>query len=180
MDNQAVEDLRSDDRLKLKALYNQYRAEFLGFGKRYNLDQDALADVYQEAFLALRKRAINGKLGNIQSSLKTYLFGIGKHMIFDALKEKNRNVSYESNMHLVGEEIAEIELDAMPPLTQEQSLLRKYFKELGEKCRQVLTLFYYRGLNIEEIAQAAGYGNANVVKAQKSRCLKTLRQLINS
>lgn len=180
MDNQAVEDLRSDDRLKLKALYNQYRAEFLGFGKRYSLDQDALADVYQEAFLALRKRAINGKLGNIQSSLKTYLFGIGKYMIFDALKEKNRNVSYESNMHLVGEEIPAIELDSKPALTQEQLLLRKYFKELGEKCRQVLTLFYYRGLNIEEIAQAAGYGNANVVKAQKSRCLKTLRQLINS
>lgn len=180
MDKQEVEILRSDDRLRLKAMYNSYRAEFLGFGKRYNLDQDALADVYQEAFLALRKRAINGKLYDIQSSLKTYLFGIGKYMIFDALKEKKRNVSYESHMHLVGEEIPAIELDARPALTQEQFLLRKYFKELGEKCREVLTLFYYRGLNIEEIVQAAGYGNANVVKAQKSRCLKTLRQLMNS
>ena len=180
MDYHAIEDLRSDDRLKLKALYNRYRAEFLGFGKRFNLDQDALADVYQEAFLALRKRAINGKLYDIQSSLKTYLFGIGKYMIFDVLKEKKRNVSFESNLHLVGDDIPEIELDPMPPLTQEQLLLRKYFKDLGEKCRQVLTLFYYRGLNIKEIAQVAGYGNANVVKAQKSRCLKTLRQLINS
>ncbi len=180
MDNQAVEDLRSDDRLKLKALYNQYRAEFLGFGKRYKLDQEALADVYQEAFLALRKQAIKGRLDSVNSSMKTYLFGIGKYKIFDALKEKNRNVQLEPDLHLAGEEIGEIELEHSPPLTQEQFLLRKYFKELGEKCRQVLTLFYYRGLSIKEIAEIAGYDNTNVVKAHKSRCLKTLKLKINS
>lgn len=180
MDNQVVEDLKSDDRLKLKALYNQYRAEFLGFGKRYNLDQEALADVYQEAFLALRKQAIKGRLYSVNSSMKTYLFGIGKYMIFDVLKEKNRNVKLEPNLHLAGGEIGEIELGHSPSLTQEQLLLRKYFKELGEKCKQVLTLFYYRGLSIAEIVKLTGYENSNVVKAHKSRCLKTLRQKINS
>ena len=180
MDNQAVEDLRSDDRLKIKALYNAYRAEFLGFGKRYKLDQDALADIYQEAFLALRKQAISGKLDEIKSSMKTYLFGIGKFMIYDALREKKKTLPYESNLHLVGEEIPEIELDRANSLTQEQLLLYKYFKELGEKCRQVLTLFYYRGLSIKEIAEMSGYNSTNVVKAHKSRCLKTLKQMINS
>lgn len=180
MDKEAVKDLKSDDRLKIKALYNRYRAEFLGFGKRYNLNQDALADVYQEAFLALRKHAISGRLDSVQSSMKTYLFGIGKYKIFDVLKEKNHNVPFEANLHIVGEEVEEIEIDEGPPLTQEQFLLRKYFKELGEKCRQVLTLFYYRGLSIIEIAEQAGYDNANVVKAHKSRCLKSLKQKINS
>ncbi|NNE76308.1 MAG: sigma-70 family RNA polymerase sigma factor, partial [Pricia sp.] len=136
--------------------------------------------VYQEAFLALRKRAINGKLYDVKSSMKTYLFGIGKFMIYDALKEKKKTLPYESNLHIVGEEIPLIEWDRTTNLTPEQILLRKYFKELGEKCRQVLTLFYYRGLNTKEIAEMAGYNNTNVVKAQKSRCLKTLKQLINS
>ncbi len=178
MDKEAIKDLQSDDRLKIKALYNQYRLEFLRFGKRYNLDEDALADVYQEAFLALRKRAIHGKLDDIQSSIKTYLFGIGKYKIYDELKKKQLKVPYEANLHVVDQHIPEIALDDVRPLTQEQILLRKYFKQLGEKCQQVLTLFYYRGLNIEEIVKQAGYNNANVVKAQKSRCLKTLKQLI--
>ena len=179
MDKTALKDLQSDDRLKLKALYNQYRAEFLNFGRRYNLDQDTLSDVYQEAFLALRKRAVQGKLDAIDSSMKTYLFGIGKFKIYDEIKIKKREVPYENQLHLVGDEVPEIEIANEPQLTEKQVLMRKYLKQLGEKCRQVLTMFYYRGLNIKEIAEEAGYGNENVVKAQKSRCLKTLRQLCN-
>ena len=52
MEKDAITDLKSDDRLKLKALYNKYRSPFMGFGKRYQLDNAALADIYQEAFLA--------------------------------------------------------------------------------------------------------------------------------
>ncbi|HMB63075.1 MAG TPA: RNA polymerase sigma factor [Eudoraea sp.] len=180
MDQHTLNELISDDRLKLKALYNKYRAEFLGFGKRYGLDKEVLADVYQEAFLALRKRGISGKLNTIKSSMKTYLFGIGKYMIYDALKEKNRKVPYEANLHIAGEEMEEITLEPASELTPRQELLRKYFKELGEKCRQVLTLFYYRGLSIKEIALKAGYENENVVKAHKSRCLRMLREKINT
>lgn len=179
MDKNAVLDLQSDDRLKLKGLYNTYRSEFLGFGKRYNLDEDALSDVYQESFLALRKRAMQGKLGAVESSMKTYLFGIGKFKIYDALKAKKREVPYESKLHVVEDEIPVIEIDSAPQLNEKQQLLRKYLKELGEKCRMVLILFYYRGLTIKEIAEHAGYSNENVVKAQKSRCLKTLRELCN-
>ncbi len=179
MNQQALKDLKSDDRLKLKQLYNQYRGEFLGFGRRYRLDQEDLLDVYQEAFLALRKRAVEGKLESIDSSLKTYLFGIGKYKIYDLLKAKKREVSYESEMHVVGHEIQEIELDKEPLLTEKQIILRKFLNELGEKCRQVLTMFYYRGLSIKEITELAGYGNENVAKAQKSRCLKSLRELCN-
>lgn len=179
MDKDALKDLQSNDRLKLNGVYNQYRAEFLNFGKRYNLDHDALADVYQVAFLALRKRAVQGKLEHIECSMKTYLFGIGKFKIYDALKVRKREVSYETQLHVAGEEISEIEIDDEPRLTEKQILLQKYLKELGEKCQQVLTMFYYRGLNIKEIAEQAGYNNENVVKAQKSRCLKTLRQLCN-
>ncbi len=179
MDKTALNDLKSSDRLKLKVLYNLYRGEFLNFGKRYNLDQDTLSDVYQEAFLALRKRALQGKLDAIDSSMKTYLFGIGKFKIYDELKLRKREVSYESQLHVVGDEYAEIKIEPDSELTEKQELMRKYLKELGEKCRQVLTMFYYRGLNIKEITKEAGYSNENVVKAQKSRCLKTLRQLCN-
>jgi len=55
MNTEEVDILRSDDRLGIKSIYNAHRANFLNFGKRYSLDQDQLADVYQEAFIVLRK-----------------------------------------------------------------------------------------------------------------------------
>jgi RNA polymerase sigma factor (sigma-70 family) len=180
MDKDAITDLKSDDRLKLKALYNKYRAPFMGFGKRYRMDTDALADIYQEAFLALRKRAISGKLNDVNSSMKTYLFGIGKFMIYDTLKKKKRTTTYEPNLHLVDDHIEPIAVVEPEELTKEQTQLRIHFKKIGEKCQQLLTLFYYRGLSIKEIVHVAGYNNENVVKAAKSRCLKILREKINS
>ena len=180
MDKKTITDLKSDDRLKLKALYNEYRASFLGFGKGFHLDEDALSDVYQEAFLALRKKAINGKLNAVKCSTKTYLFGIGKFMIYDTLKEKKLQRPYESTMHLVAEDAPEIELDHTPVLSQEQLLLRKYFKKLGEKCQRLLTFFYYRGLSIKEIVIMGDYKDENTVKSSKSRCVKQLREIIKN
>ena len=63
-------------------------------------------------------------------------------------------------------------------LTEEQEQLRKAFKVLGQKCKDVLTLFYYRGFDLEEIKNSLNYTNKDVVKSQKSRCLKTLRNMI--
>ena len=180
MDKNTITDLKSEDRLKLKALYNEYRASFLGFGKGFHLDEDALSDVYQEAFLALRKKAISGKLNDVKCSTKTYLFGIGKFMIYDTLKEKKLHRPYESMMHLATEDPPEIELENTPPLTQEQHLLRKYFKKLGEKCQMLLTFFYYRGLSIKEIVIMGEYKDENTVKSSKSRCVKQLREMIKS
>ena len=178
MDLEQVEQLKSNDRLQLKALYNMYRSAFFSFGKTYGIDEASLSDVYQEAFLALRKHAISGKLEQVKSSLKTYLFGIGKFMIFDMLKRSEKTVPIET-IRLVREDaIEEIHINTPLELTEEQKTLRTFFNQLGKKCKMVLTLFYYRGLTIEEIVEFSDYENANTVKAQKSRCLKSLKQLM--
>jgi RNA polymerase sigma-70 factor (ECF subfamily) len=58
--------------------------------------------------------------------------------------------------------------------------LKKYFDALGEKCQKILTLFYYQQYNIKEIMAEGNYNSENVVKSQKSRCLKTLKEAINN
>ena len=178
MEIEQVEHLKSDDRLELKALYNSYRDAFLNFGKGFGAPEPIVLDVYQEAFLALRKKAIRGKLNNIEGSLKSYLFGIGKHMLFDAIKKESKTIKMENPLLIVTENEEEISLESTPELTESQKKLHTFFAKLGKKCQLVLTLFYYRGLTIEEIVAQTNYGNANTVKAHKSRCLKTLKQLM--
>ena len=65
-------------------------------------------------------------------------------------------------------------------LNKNQKLLEKAFSSLGKRCKEILTLFYYRGYSIEEIVEALQYENKNVVKSQKSRCVKQIKDKIKT
>ena len=176
MDPKSIADLLTEDRLKLRKVYEGFREQFFGFARRYPLDDSDLSDIYQEAFLALRKHAKEGKLEQVQCSMKTYLFQIGKYMIYDLYKYRGRNVPLESQLRVErGEEEVDVSLQAGDALSAVQRQLRKQLRILDEKCRELLTLFYFRGLTLEEIAPVAGLRNSNVVKVQKHRCLEKLR-----
>ena len=169
--------LKKGSNQALEKIYNEYRNAFLQFAKKYDLDHDILIDIYQDAFIALREHAINGKLDAIKSSVKTYLFSIGKYMIYDQIKKQKKTVSYENSVDYKETSDAP-EIFEEPQLSAEQRLLQKHFKDLGKRCKEMLTLFYYRGLTIDEITENLGYESKNVVKSQKSRCLKSLKELI--
>lgn len=171
--------LKENNSLEIKELYETHHSSFFGFGKKYGISKEELADIYQESFLALRKHAISGKLDRINCSIKTYLFGIGKYLIFDELKRKKKFVPLLHNLEGDVDVIAVITRPNEEPLTLEQRLLRDNFKKLGKKCQHMLTLFFYRGLSNEEIFQKEGYENEAVVRSQKSRCLKSLKDFIN-
>ena len=181
MEKEYIKTLVNSNPKEISSLYYNNRDAFFSFGKKYGLGYDDLSDVYQEAFIVLRKYALKGKLESVKSSLKTYLFGIGKFMIYDLLKEKQKTTTYESVMHIARDIIGpisyEIENEA---LTIEQQLLKTHFKKLGEKCQEMLTLFYSRGLTIDEIVDFTDYANGSVVRSQKSRCIKKLKEMIKS
>lgn len=181
MEKEQIKALITGSSKEISNLYLMNRDAFFNFGKKYGLDYDDLSDIYQEAFIALRKHALNGKLDSVNSSLKTYLFGIGKFMIYDVLKEKNRTDTLNPSIHMSDDIIdpVSIETDG-EDITEEQRLLKLFFKKLGKKCQEMLILFYSRGLSVEEIAEYANYSNSGVVRSQKSRCIKTLKAMIKS
>jgi len=181
MKKEHIQTLIASNPKNISHIYNENRAAFFGFGKKYGLDYDDLSDIYQEAFIALRKHALTGKLDSVKSSLKTYLFGIGKFMIYDLLKEKKKTTEYEPIVHVAHDAIETISFEEThEELTIEQRLLRTHFKKLGKKCKEVLTLFYSRGLTIDEIVEFSDYTSSSVVRSQKSRCIKTLKEMIKS
>ena len=102
-------------------------------------------------------------------------------LIFDQMRKNKKTVGSNYDLSMVGESdelVSTFEMER-PGLTTEQQLLQKYFGTLGKKCQELLTLFYYRGFTIQEIMEAGGYNSENVVKSQKSRCMKTLKERIN-
>lgn len=63
---------------------------------------------------------------------------------------------------------------------QEQllELLNIGMEDMEERCKGILTAFYYEGKSMTEIAEKLGYANAHVVTEQKSRCMKRLNEAI--
>ena len=178
MEHYLIEALKANNHFITKELYDCSRAPFLGFAKRYNIMDVDGVDIYQEAFISLRKHAISGKLYTVNCSLQTYLFGIGKNLIYKKLKEESLKTHYQEILHKVADDYEEIQLDAENELTEEQKILEYHFKKLGKSCQKMLTLSFYRGLTNDEIATLEGYESQAVVRSQKSRCLKKLKDLI--
>ena len=175
-----LEDLKKGTDNVLRAVYEENRDKFLNFARRYHLSDDENIDIYQDAFIIFHDNVMSGKVQSFTSSISTYLFSIGKYLIFDQMKKNKRTVGANYDLARVGAEdelVETLEIDE-PNLTPEQQLLQKHFPSLGKQCQQLLTLFYYRGYTIQEIMQLENYNSENVVKAAKSRCMKTLKERI--
>lgn len=177
-----LEDLRKGSEKTLRKVYEENRDKFLNYAKRYNLSEDENIDIYQDAYVIFYDNVVSGKIEGFTSSISTYLFSIGKYLIFDQMRKNKKTVSGDFNLSLVGEtdeQTSDFEMERSD-LTTEQALLQKYFSTLGTKCQELLSLFYYRGFTIQEIMEAKNYNSENVVKAAKSRCMKTLRERIQA
>lgn len=172
-----IEALKNADTDVLRTIYVSNRVAFVQFARAYNLDREEVLDIYQDAIIALRENAINGKLDSLRSSIKTYLFGIGKYMIYTKLKEQKRVRPVETIEESNDPELVE-HIPQGIQLTEEKKRVLEAFELLGERCKQVLTLFYYRGFTLEEIAKVLQYNSTDVVKSQKSRCLRSIKDHI--
>lgn len=169
------ESIRSGDESLIGRWYDQYRSAFLSWSKKsFPLDREQLIDIYQDAVIILYQNIAEGKITELSSSIKTYLFGIAKHLIYKELRRRNRNPTRL-------DEIPEIQVEA-PFLAQverqhEREQLREALQKLGSPCKQMIEYFYYYEFSLEAIAKRMRYKNADTVKAQKHRCLKKLEQL---
>lgn len=167
--------LKKEDNKALKQIYLEHKEEFLGFSKKFSIQENDALDCYQDAIIALQEQAIKGNLDTLKSTIKTYLFGIGKYMMYEKARKNSKVVFQDSPL----KDTDIIEVDYYEEVTEQQQKLQKGIQQLGKRCREVLRLFYYRGFTIDEIAEHLSYENKNVVKSQKSRCLKQLKNIIN-
>lgn len=178
-DETLISRLKKGDRDALKDIYLNFKSEFFRFSSRYDIEDEVLEDIYQDAIIILWEKAQMGKIDNLTCTIKTYLFSIAKYMIYD-YSRKSSKIMFSLDDYVLDnydqETVEEMRYDG--DLNPYQLKLLNNFKKLGDKCREVLSLFYYRGFTIDEIMEDQGYENKNVVKSQKSRCLKSLKELI--
>ena len=171
-----LDDLLKAPNKAFEILYSNYKNDFLIFAKTFSLKEDVIIDIYQDTFLSFYENLLNGKITEFTSSIKTYIFSIGKFKIYEYLRanSKLKVIDAPINEGITLEDL-NLENDI---LSDREKLVKANFKKLGKQCQLILELFYFKGKTLKDIKTIENYDNTDVVKSQKSRCLRKLKQLV--
>jgi len=176
-DAEKIEAILNRDEYLTGRIYTLYREEFINFlRKMIKNEDDYLQDIYSEAFCKLCDKVYTKTLNHLTltSSLKTYLFGIGKFMMMEHRRK------LKNGAMVILSEIPDLEDDDSESMMENEKLVAAVLEQLGEPCHSLLVKKYWEGKSGEEIAVELNYKNADSVKTQRYRCMDKLRvQLSN-
>jgi RNA polymerase sigma-70 factor (ECF subfamily) len=175
--NETIKKIRSGSKQLLAQVYRDYRTSFIEWlCASQGIPVDEATEIYQQTIIVFYENIVSGRLTELKSNIRTYLFAIGKNKVNELRRHTARNSSfqdYHGNM---------IEEDSEEKQQKEQmiNLSRKCLELLGDPCRKLLELYYYHKRNMQQIADEMGYKNENSTKNQKYKCLEKLRVMFRN
>ncbi len=182
-DNNIIAEILEGRETTLRRIYPLYAAEFKVWARRFVQCTEAdLTDAYQEALVAVYRNIVAGRLTNLTSSLKTYIFAIGYRQLKRAMRQ-NQKIAFiaepseedlPQDPHFLQLLIEEEEYQA------QKRHLGQAHAQLSPACQKVLELFFYEGYSIPQIKEQLNYQSENSVSVQKSRCLKALKDILEN
>lgn len=171
--NKIIEKILKGDKSPIFDLYQLYRNEFISWsGKQFSATENQSKDAFQEAIIDFHQNIVEGKLMVLTSSVKTYLFQIGKFKLINIQKKESR-LTYHDSLHMIKkEEVTKFMEEENSAYTQEH--ISKAIGKLPDDCQKLLRLYYFEEYDMESIAREMGYKNADTAKSKKSVCMKNL------
>lgn len=168
-----IQRIQTGDYAALEQVYVTYREEFFRWiFKQYACPYDDIQDIYQQSILVLYENVTGDRVTNFNSSIKTYLFAIGKNKYFELTRDKHKQgIEIKESM-----EPSE-QLQAFDDEPENYSELNKSLNELGSPCRDILELYYYHKKSMQQIAEKLELKNTDTAKNMKYKCLKRLKLL---
>lgn len=132
-------------------------------------------DIFQESVYAAWMNLQEGRFTGNKAQFNAYLRQICKYKWLNYLKSTSRTrTRYQDNLEEL--EQADIDPQTLAEQLEQGRLLKDCFTQLGDKCRQVLGLFYYRRKSLAQIA-AVTNNTEESIKTIKYRCMMQLRKL---
>jgi len=151
--------------LAIKGLYNILPA-VKQYIKANNGTPDDAQDIFQDALVILYKKVHDGNF-KLTVPLKTYLLAVVKNCWLQELRRRKKMPAGETTS-----DIAAAENDEEPGF----AVATAAFNLLGEKCKQLLMLFYFKKKSFKEIATALAFSDEKIAKNQKYRCLQKAKE----
>ena len=180
MDNETlINGFRKNNQNVIQEVYLGYRNEFIGFAiRRFLVNTEDAKETYHEAFYIFYENIISGRLSRLTSSAKTYIFQVGKNILRNEIKRKNRKSSIgklDNQLHSDPGDLFTVQATG-----QLKEIIVNAIRELGEKCYELLTLYYFHKMKYEELIEKLHYSSIDSLKTQKYKCFKKLQDSVKS
>lgn len=129
-------------------------------------------DVFQETLIIVSKNLEKSDF-KLTSSFYTYIYAISRFIWKDT-----QNQYSKQELHDLKEE----EVSIFQSLLEEKKYqnAEKAFLELGERCQQLLQLFYHKALSFKVIAQMMQFKSEKIAKNQKYKCLQKAKDIFKT
>jgi RNA polymerase sigma factor (sigma-70 family) len=172
-------EIKNGNEKALLSLYKSYRNEFISWAfKNYGLSKEDSKDIFQDTILAFYENVKSGQLTGFSSTEKTYLFTIGKFKAINFIKKSNKSVTFSDFELLKVIEPSQNEIMDKEENDFIKETVKKYLSEQCQDCKKVLELYYFKDMDMKNIAEEMGYKNADVAKKKKYECFKKLAEMV--
>ena len=130
-------------------------------------------DIFQDALIILYRKALESN-SETNFSIDGFLINTCKLLWSNELRKKKVRTGDETGLDKIEfEDEIQLQLEKENKFKTIENALQK----LGEKCKTILELFYYKGLSMDSIAKKIGFKTVESAKAQKYKCLESARKL---
>ena len=168
--------LRSMDRHRRnKALGFVYDAFYPSIGRyvlRNNGNSADARDLFQEGVIVLYEKAVDDQF-ELTGSIQGFLLTVCRNLWLKRLRKSKRKVDWDQvDTGKLGRSGM---LDDLVPDRKHKA--QHLLGQLGEQCKRLLVMYYFRRLDMAQIAEAMNLANAGVAKNKKARCMKKLKEL---
>jgi RNA polymerase sigma-70 factor, ECF subfamily len=167
--------IRTGDATAFEGMFRAHYAELCAFAYRYINDSDRAEELVQDLFADLWARRTQW---SVHGGLRAYLYAATRNRCLNArqrqLLERNWIESeHTADLHLLHSGQSS-DSDRLV-MEETETRVRRAIDALPERCRLIMELRWYRGLNYAEIAQAMSI-SVKGVENQLARGLKSLRE----
>jgi RNA polymerase sigma factor (sigma-70 family) len=112
---------------------------------------------------------------SLESSPGSYLYAICRNLWYDHLRRvKKANNFREAEVR----DHPDVAVDYYDEEPEQFDSVKKALDALGNPCKKLLELYYYRNHSWEEIATILGYTSAANARNQKYKCLERIRKQV--
>ena len=200
-DIEMVEAVASHNAAMMERFYRDSKAYFRSHAGALFVNDDQVDDLFQEAMVHLWReietrrienhdgmlcRWIEGELKPMTSSLMTFLLAIAKRKHWELLRKDSRLELTDDNALLDALDrsryaAAEAEKAEREASEERERVVADAVLAMSDRCRQILTLFYYEQRSLDEILEIRPENTSKVgLKTSKYKCMQRLREVVRN
>lgn len=184
------------DNVALERCFRDCKSYFTSHAGALFVSDELLDDIFQESMIHLWReietgrirladglvaRVNNGELQPMNCTLRTFLLSIAKRKHWEQLRKQSQLVLTDDVSLLNSERYGSAPSDDTEAQEMRERVVTDAVLGMSERCRQILTWFYYEHRSLDEILAMRPENTSKIgLKTSKYKCMQRLRENVKA